>query len=323
MKLPLWTVPLWLLAHVSLLAADAPPTINVWPGAAPGDKPDMPASEHITPSTMILNGTVTTPTLTVFRPDKDKDTGAAVLVCPGGGFYQLSMRDEGTAVGSWLASIGVTGVVLKYRIPNRDGMPRYMAALQDAQRSMSIIRSKVKEWGLDPRRIGILGFSAGGQMAVDVETNFDQRMYAPVDDIDKEETRPDFAVLVYPGGLFSRNAPPPYLTADVHVSNTTPPTFISVSNDDPNGTESSVYMYLALKAAGVSTELHIYTEGGHGYGIRTGNAPHTTWPARVQDWMRLHGYLKPKPAPAADETPAAAATPTVPAMPATAAGSAQ
>jgi acetyl esterase/lipase len=309
MKFPIWTTSLWLLATLPLLAADPAPTLNVWPGVPPGDKPDMVASEYVNTTTMILNGTVTTPTLTVFRPDKDKDTGAAMLVCPGGGFYQLSMRDEGTAVGTWLASIGVTGVVLKYRIPSREGMPRYMAALQDAQRSMSIIRSKVAEWGLDPKRIGILGFSAGGQVAADVETNFDKRMYDPIDDIDKAETRPDFAVLIYPGGIFSRNSNPPGLSADVHVSKTTPPTFLDQSNDDKDGSENVVYMYLALKNAGVPAELHVFGEGGHGYGIRQNSAPHATWPARLEDWMKFRGYLKPAPAAAAAETPAVPAAP--------------
>jgi formylglycine-generating enzyme required for sulfatase activity/acetyl esterase/lipase len=316
MKFPTWIFALGLLAALPLRGADAPLTINVWPGLPPGDQPDRPGVETLDPKTMLLTGAVNTPTLTVFRPDKDKDTGAAILVCPGGGFYQLSMRDEGTAVGSWLASIGVTGVVLKYRIPNREGMPRYMAALQDAQRSMSIIRSKVAEWGLDPKRIGILGFSAGGQVAADVETNFDKRMYDPIDDIDKSETRPDFAALIYPGGIFARNANPPGLSADVHVSKTTPPTFLDQSTDDHDGSENVVYMYLALKNAGVPAELHVFGEGGHGYGIRPGTAPHATWPARLQDWMTFRGYLKAKPAsaapaPAATTTPAAATAPAV------------
>jgi acetyl esterase/lipase len=299
MKLPAWTVSLWLLATLPTLAADPALTLNVWPGVPPGDQANMPGAEQLNPRTMILTGAVNTPTLAVFRPDKAKDTGAAVLVCPGGGFYQLSMRDEGTDVGQWLASIGVTGVVLKYRIPNREGMPRYMAALQDAQRSMSIIRSKVKEWGLDPKRIGILGFSAGGQIAADVETNFDKRMYDPIDDMDKAETRPDFAVLIYPGGIFARNSNPPGLSADVRVTKDTPPTFLDMSYDDHDGTENVIYMFLALKKAGVPAEMHIFTEGGHGYGIRPSSAPHATWPARLQDWMNYRGYLKPAPAPAA------------------------
>jgi len=176
-----------LLVSLPALAAEPSLTLNVWPGVPPGDKPDLKADEQMKPGNL-LTGTVATPTLAVYRPAKDKDTGAVVLILPGGGFYQLSMVDEGAGVATWLNSIGVTGVLLKYRIPNRDGMPRYMAGLQDTQRSMSIIRSKAADWGIDPKRVGIIGFSAGGQLVADVETNYDKRMYDPVDEMDKAAT---------------------------------------------------------------------------------------------------------------------------------------
>ena len=281
-----------LLLALPLAATAAEPalTLNVWPGLPPGDKPGLPPEQW---QGMTLRGTVSTPTLAVYRPAKDKDTGVAVLVCPGGGFYQLSMGHEGADVAVWLNSLGVTGIVLKYRIPNREGMPHYMAALQDAQRSMSIIRSKAAEWHLDPHRIGILGFSAGGQVGADVETNFDHRMYEPVDAMDEAPTRPDFAILIYPGGIFSRDAAKPGLTPDVRVSKETPPTFLSISHDDRGGSENAVYLYLALKQAGVPAELHVFGEGGHGYGIRPGKEPHATWPARAADWMNQRGLLHP------------------------------
>ena len=274
-------------------------TLNVWPGLPPGDKPGMPPEEWRYSSNTVT-GTVSTPTLAVYRPAKEKDTGAAILVCPGGGFYQLSMGHEGADVAIWLNSIGVTGIVLKYRIqpqgappPGREGVPRYMPGLQDAQRAMSIIRSRAKEWGIDPKRVGILGFSAGGQLGADVETNFEKRTYDPVDVMDKADTRPDFAVLIYPGGIAKRGSEVPALTDDVHVSKDDPPTFLSISNDDRGGSENAVYMYLALKKAGVPAELHVYGEGGHGYGIRPGKAPHASWPARVADWMENRGLFKP------------------------------
>jgi acetyl esterase/lipase len=272
-------------------AADPTLTMNLWPGLPPGDKPNM-GDEKWNDTTKTITGVVATPTLAVYRPDKDKDTGAAIIVAPGGGFYQLSMGHEGADVAQWLASIGVTGIVLKYRIPQRDGMPRYMAGFQDGQRAMSVVRSKAGEWGIDPHRIGFLGFSAGGQVGADVETNFDKRMYEPVDDMDKADTRPDFAVLIYPGGIVPKRSDVPALTDDVKVSKDTPPTFLAIADNDRNGPENAVYMYLALKKAGVSAELHVYSEGGHGFGIRPGTAPHTTWPARVQDWMAFHGFLK-------------------------------
>ena len=267
-------------------------TLNVWPGLPPGDKPNMPP-EDWRRSSNTVTGTVAIPTLAVYRPAKDKDTGAAVLVCPGGGFFQLSMGHEGADVAVWLSSIGVTGVVLKYRIPDREGMARHLASLQDTQRAMSIIRSKAAEWNIDPKRIGVLGFSAGGQLAADVETNFDKRTYDPVDEMDKADTRPDFAVLIYPGGIAQRDSATPAVTPDVHVSKDTPQTFLSISNDDRGGSENAVYMYLALKKAGVLAELHVYGEGGHGYGIRPGKAPHASWPARVADWMTERGLFKP------------------------------
>ena len=273
-----------------VFAAEPALTLNVWPGPPPGDKPNLPPEEW---NGMTLRGAVSTPTLAVYRPAKEKDTGAAVLICPGGGFYQLSMGHEGADVATWLNSIGVTGIVLKYRIPNREGTPRYMAALQDAQRAMSIIRSKAGEWQLDAKRIGILGFSAGGQVGADVETNYDQRMYAPVDDFDKAATRPDFAVLIYPGGIVQRDSEVPAVTPDVRVTKDTPPTFLSISHDDRGGSENAVYLYLALKRAGVPAELHVWGEGGHGYGIRPGTAPHTTWPARVAEWLTVRGLLQP------------------------------
>ncbi len=305
-KFPALIAACSLLASLPLPAADPVLTVNVWPGLPPGDKTGTVADEQLDAKSMLLKGTVSTPTLAVYRPAKDKDTGAAVLVCPGGGFYQLSMRDEGSDVAVWLSSIGVTGVVLKYRIPSREGMPRYMAALQDAQRSMSIIRSKAGEWGIDPKRIGILGFSAGGQMAADVETNFDQRLYDPVDEVDKTDTRPDFAILIYPGGIAQRNSNPPAVTADVRVTKDTPPTFLSISDKDTNGPENAIYMYLTLKKAGVSAELHVFSDGTHGYGIRPEPGPHSTWPARAEDWMKFKGFLKmAKPEPVAP-VPAAA-----------------
>jgi acetyl esterase/lipase len=281
-----------LFLGAAALAVEPRLTLNVWPGLPPGDKPNM-GEEQWNTKTVTVTGVVATPTLAVYRPPKEKDTGAAVLICPGGGFYQLSMGHEGADVATWLNSIGVTGVVLKYRIPNREGMPRYMAGLQDAQRSMSILRAKAGEWGLDPKRIGILGFSAGGQIAADIETNFDQRTYQAVDAIDTSGTRPDFAVVIYPGGIMKRGSEPPALTDDVRVTKDTPPTFISISHDDRGGSEQAVYFYLALKHAGVPAELHVWGEGGHGYGIRPGTTPHTTWPARVAEWMAVRGLLKP------------------------------
>jgi acetyl esterase/lipase len=287
-----FSVALFLLSFAAAVhAADPVLTLNVWPALPPGDKPDM-GKEILNEKTNTITGVVATPTLAVYRPAKDKDTGAAILICPGGGFYQLSMGHEGSDVAAFFNAMGVTGVVLKYRIPNREGMPRYMAGLQDAQRSMSIIRAHAAEWGIDPHRLGILGFSAGGQLAADVESNFTKRMYEAMDDIDKQDTRPDYAFLIYPGGIAARGGEAPALSADVKISKDCPPTFLSISSDDRGGPENAIYTYLLLKRAGVPAELHVWGEGGHGYGIRPSTAPHGDWPERAAAWMTQRGYLK-------------------------------
>jgi len=274
-------------------AADAPLTVNIWPGMPPGDKATT-QPEKLT-GTMLTN--VSVPTISVYRPEKEKDTGATIIVFPGGGFTALSMENEGTNVVKWLNSIGVTGVLLKYRVPNRDGMPRYMAGLQDAQRAICIVRSKAADWNLDPHRIGVIGFSAGGRMVADVTTNFDKLSYGAVDDADKTSTRPDFALAIYPGGIVEK----PNLdkvVADVRISKETPPTFIAIATKDRNGSENAVYYYLALKNAGVSAELHIYSDGAHGFGMVPSTEPHGSWTARAVDWMNYHKLLQPaEPAP--------------------------
>lgn len=290
MKLLLW-LAVFSLAKVAALAAEPNLTLNVWPALPPGDKPNL--GEEKMEANQMLRGVVSVPTLAVYRPAKEKDTGAAVLIAPGGGFFQLSMGHEGADVATWLNSIGVTGIVLKYRIPVREGMARSLPATQDAQRAMSIIRSKAPEWGIDPKRIGILGFSAGGQVAANLVTGFDKLQYATVDDVDKIASRPDFAVLIYPGGILKRGVEPPALNDEIVVTQETPPTFLAMSHDDRGSSEQAIYFYLALKKAGVGAEMHIWGEGGHGYGIRPGTTPHATWPARLADWMTVRGLLKP------------------------------
>jgi acetyl esterase/lipase len=228
-------------------AADAPQTMNLWP-ATPPNEPPATQPEKLT-GDMLTN--VSVPTLSISRPPKDIDTGAAVLVFPGGGFTALSMSNEGTEVVQWLNSIGITGVLLKYRVPNHDGVPRYLAALQDAQRAVALVRFHAVDWNIDPHRIGVIGFSAGGRMVADVTTNFDKLSYAPLDDADKTSTRPDFALAIYPGGIVAKPNIDKVVD-DVRISKETPPTFIAISTNDRNGSENAVYYYLALKNAGVS-----------------------------------------------------------------------
>lgn len=271
-------------------AAEPDLLLNVWPGLPPGDKPNLGEEKH-DPQEMI-RGVVTTPTLAIYRPAKEKNTGAAVLIAPGGGFFQLSMGHEGADVAAWLNTLGVTGAVLKYRIPVRDGVARSLPMTQDAQRAMSILRARAAEWDIDPNRIGLCGFSAGGEVAVNVLTHPDQRLYAAIDDVDRVSPNPNFSLLIYTGGIAKRGVTPPALNDDIVFTKATPPAFLSVSDNDPGAAQTAL-LYLALHQAGVPAELHIWAEGGHGYGIRPGTLPHTTWPARAADWLKVRGFLQP------------------------------
>jgi acetyl esterase/lipase len=280
--------------------AAKPLTLNVWPSKALGEKGEVapekvqkPKSGDKHPVTRITN--VTVPTLTVYRPARDKDTGAAVLIAPGGGYHILAWDLEGVEVARWLNSIGLTGIILKYRVPRRAGTPDNVAppqALMDAQRAMSLVRSKARGWGIDPKRIGMLGFSAGGHLTAWTATNFDKRAYGALDEVDEESCRPDFAVLIYPAWLMKKGKDE--LARDIRVSKKTPPTFFAHAGDDGVSVDNSVIMYRALRKAGVPAELHVYASGGHGFGLRPSKKPCSTWPQRCAEWMMARGLLKRK-----------------------------
>jgi acetyl esterase/lipase len=277
--------------------AQGPLILDVWPGKAPGEtgnvgpehevkgKPGQREVKRITD--------VTRPTISVFRPPADKDTRAGVLICPGGGYNILAWDLEGEEVAAWLNTIGVTGIVLKYRVPRRPDQPKDqppVGPLQDAQRALSLVRSKAKEWNLDPKRIGILGFSAGGHLAAATAVNFDKRAYEPQDAVDELSCRPDFAVLVYPAYLIKKDKAE--LAPDIRIRKECPPMFFAHAGNDAVKAENSVLAYLALRKAGVSAEIHVYTTGGHGFGLRKSNEACSTWPERAADWLRLQGMLK-------------------------------
>ena len=290
-----WTVALACVAA----AADKPAVFDLWPDKPPGDKGDV-GEEKVQDSkpgeTQVKRITnVTHPTLTIFRPAKDKDTGAVLVIAPGGGYNILAWDLEGEEVAAWLNSVGVTGIVLKYRVPRRPGTPGNEAppqAQMDAQRAISLVRSKASDWNLDPKRIGMLGFSAGGNLTAWTATNFDKRSYEPIDDADKVSCRPDFAVLVYPAYLLNKDGDG--LAADIRVTKETPPMFLAHAGDDGVSPVNSVEMYLALKKAGVPADLHIFASGGHGFGLRPSGKPCSTWPQRCADWMKDQGLLSSK-----------------------------
>jgi acetyl esterase/lipase len=291
--------PQWPLAFDWTAPLTMKPTavLDVWPGAAPGEREGgsgigaemaQPLKPGEKPIIRLTN--VTKPTITVYRPAKDNDTGASVIICPGGGYSILAWDLEGQEIANWLNDIGVTGIVLKYRVPGRPDEPRGQLPLMDAQRAISLVRSKAKEWNLDPSRIGMLGFSAGGHLTAAASTHFDQRAYSATDDVDQTSCRPDFAVLVYPAYLTDRSNE--HLASDIHVTSQTPPTFLVQTEDDPVHVECGVQMFLSLKKAGVPAELHAYTTGGHGYGLRPSDNPVCTWPQRCADWLLSRGLLK-------------------------------
>ncbi len=289
-----------MLLACHLARAAEPITLKLWPGTPPGDEnltlpaeadQTKPDDKLIAGRRIIKLGNVSTPTLAVYRPAKEKDTGAAVVICPGGGHRILAYDLEGTEVAEWLNGIGVTGIVLKYRVPARDKQKPWLAAVQDAQRAMSLVRSRASEWGLDAKRIGILGFSAGGETAA-LTAVLANRQYPPADEVDKVSSRPDFAVLVYAGGLVDREEKT-RLRDYVQVTKETPPTFLVHAFDDGVPAENSLLFYLALKKAGVPSELHLYDRGGHGYGLRPTELPVTAWPKRCEEWLKASGIVRP------------------------------
>jgi len=287
------------LAIQPSFGAEAANEIPIWPGTAPGEKGDIgeehditkPTDELIAGKRVIRLGNVSTPTMTVYSPSSEKNTGAAVLVCPGGGYHILAMDLEGTEVCAWLNSIGVTGVLLKYRVPKRQGEEGHTAPLQDAQRAMGLVRQHAKEWGVDPKHVGVLGFSAGGHLAAALSNNYDHRLYPGMDEADEKSCKPDFTILIYPGGLTMQKEND-QLAPDLKVSTNTPRTFMAMASDDPVRVENALYYALALRKSKVPVELHVYPSGGHGYGLRRRlEAPVTTWPDRATEWMASQGFI--------------------------------
>lgn len=266
-------------------------TVNLWPGTAPGAPANAPAESDTTTATdnliagrpLVRLGHVSVPTLTLYTP-KGANTGIAVVVFPGGGYSILAIDLEGTEVCDWLTSKGITCVLVKYRVPGTGPFPKSDAALQDAQRAVGLVREHAAEWKVDPNRIGVLGFSAGAHLAAAVSTHFEQRLYPPVDAADKLSCRPDFQVIVYPGylALADKNFAP---NADINPTEKTPPAIIFQAEDDPVHVENATAYFLQLKNAKVPAELHIYAEGGHGYGLRRTALPVTRWPQAVETWL--------------------------------------
>lgn len=276
--------------------------LPIWPGVVPDAHPvDGPEVAGTVVDTLgnkqLIGGKpwvyvdrVSQPTMTVYSP-LGRNTGAAVVVFPGGGYNILAIDLEGTEVCDWLTSKGITCVLLKYRVPCVKVGPYRdcPTALEDAQRTVGLVRSKARQWHIDPRKIGVLGFSAGGHMVAAMSTRFERRLYTAVDAADRESCRPDFGVALYPGHL----AIPEKdfaLNPDIQVTSRTPPTFLLQAEDDPvDPVENSLVYYSALRKAGVPAEMHVYVKGGHAFGLRPTDSPITRWPQLVETWLATIG----------------------------------
>jgi acetyl esterase/lipase len=280
--------------------------IPIWPGAAPDAQLASGPEIAITTTNMMIAGrpcvfveNVSQPTLTVYSP-KGTNTGVAMVVFPGGGYIDLAIDLEGTEICDWLTSKGITGVLLKYRVPfsgphyvrelKRHLEPKAPTALEDAQRALGLVRFHAVEWHIDPHKIGVIGFSAGGHLAANISTHFERRLYPAVDAADRQSCRPDFGVSIYPGHMTEHTTNEFELNPTIPVSRKMPPQFLLQAEDDhvDNVNDSLVY-YIALKNTGVPVEMHLYAQGGHAFGLRPTKFPITGWPKLVETWLRTIG----------------------------------
>lgn len=282
--------------------AAEPLVVELWPGATPGDvgitgdeTSRVFDSPIVGPTRLITN--VTRPTITIYSPDPDRNTGTAMIVCPGGGYWDLFWELEGEEVAAWLNEQGMTGVILKYRCPRRPGDERGEPPLGpqiDAQRAVRIVRSRATEWRIDPERIGMIGFSAGGHLAVATAAGTSKGLYEPIDSIDEISGRPNFAIACYPG--YFKDKENDALRPDLSLPPDMPPVFLAhASDDDPsrNGSdaENSVFLYLALKRAGLPVEMHIYATGDHDFGVRQNEKLPSSWTSLCLNWLRSYELL--------------------------------
>ena len=279
-----------------------PVVVNVWPGKTPGDvgiegeeSSRMYESKLLAGPTKLITN-VTKPTLTIYSPPQEKNTGTAMLICPGGGYHNLFWELEGEEVAAWLNSQGMTGIILKYRCPRRPGDIKGeppLGPLLDAQRAVSLVRSRAKEWGIDPSKIGMVGFSAGGHLAIATATSFEKRQYEPIDAIDEASCRPDFAIGCYSGYLKAKDKDA--ASAAIAIPANTPPIYLAHTTDDSiSDVENSVFMYLALRRAKVPVEMHLYATGEHDFGVRQNGKLPATWTNLCLNWLRDQKMLTPE-----------------------------
>jgi len=275
--------------------------VAIWPKEPPGGPPSKgPETTQIDTQDLVASKpwisveNVSRPTITVYSPN-GKNTGVAVVVFPGGGYEVLAIDLEGTEICDWLTSRGITAVLLKYRVPTEKVGPykESLLALQDAQRAVGFVRFHAAEWHIDPHKIGVIGFSAGGGMVAELSTHFDKRFYSMVDAADEVSCRPDFGIACFPGHLWdggeNLKLNPNIAT---NITRRTPPTFLLQAEDDHvDGVQQSLVYYIGLMKAGVPVEMHLYAEGGHAFGLRRSKFPITAWPQLVETWLKTIGMI--------------------------------
>lgn len=274
--------------------AEPAEVLDLWQGEPPGYQVESgperdtsgPDGRHVAGRPVIRLGHVSTPQLHIYRPQEAN--GTSVVVCPGGGFNILAWDLEGTEVAEWLNSLGVTAAVLKYRVPTAQADKKWLAPVQDAQRALSTLRSLAEKYQLDRQRVGILGFSAGGHTAARAALAT-ERHYEAGDAIDAQPAGANFAILVYPAWLVDDDG---RLLAELKVAESSPPIFFAHARDDRISSQSSIQLFSALQEAGVPGELHVYSGGGHGFGLRASEAPATRWPHSAAAWMRYEGLIE-------------------------------
>jgi acetyl esterase/lipase len=294
-----------LLPTLPTRAAD-PQVIPLWPAKPPGDV-GIPATEEKFIQLMVAGKpyevagrptrwltNVTKPTITIYPAPSQTNTHVAMIICPGGGYHNLGWDIEGEEVAAWLNSVGITGVLLKYRCPRRPGDVKNeppLGPLIDAQRALRLTRAHAAEWSIDPRKIGIIGFSAGGHLAGAAATNFDKHLYDPIDDADKQSCRPDFSIMLY-SGYFKPNPDKEDLSPTIGHPQNIPPLFLVHATDDTvSAVENSITMYQAMKKLNADVELHLYATGGHGFAVRKVNHPCEHWPEPCLTWLHDHKFL--------------------------------
>lgn len=289
---------LFLLLSLFASSLHSGEVVKLWPGSPPGyqtppgeegDK-SKPTDRGVEGKPVIRIGNVSQPALEIFLPPEGQRSGAAMVICPGGGFNILAWDLEGTEVAEWLNSHGIAAFVLKYRVPTNAHTVKWEPPAQDAQRAIRWVRSQAGEYGIDKDKVGILGFSAGGCTAARATLHQTPALYEAIDAIDRESAKPNLTVLIYPAYLVNQDGK---LMDDVKVDATTPPMFLAYAFDDPVRPENAIEMMAALKRVGVASELHLYDTGGHGYGLRKGSNPAAAWADRCAEWLKRKDWIKP------------------------------